>query len=455
MAINKELFASLANDNKNLVPFSDTEDGNVLDWLPTLSPQVDATMMGGIPLSGKATEIFGSPSVGKSTVVAELLKNAQKLGLAVIYFDTERTTSNTRLKQLGVDPNYVLTMQPTQNRDGSITPLTVEDIFDTMISTMAEVHSKDPKQHILFVWDTVAMTQPRMIAEKDIGSQTVGQQARALTEGIRKLNDNMVKNGGALIALNQERADMSGGFISEPTTIGGYGWIHEMSLRLYLSKGKKITVSSTDKTKIGQGIYIKFIKSKVGDNDGARAEGAILKDTGFDLNYNLYKEAEDKGLITGTQYKIYVTDNGEEIKYRAKDWLSFLHKRDVDLDKLKQANDKAKVANKKLSKQNEKAKNPVPLYKELNADQFKKVSELKQQANEVFTEIFQKLIKQDFPTCYPPLFNKNIELTDEEFPFLKGLRDYYIKIQEGLDEDDQHTNYRIWKQSHEASKRKK
>lgn len=82
--------------------------------------------------------------------------------------------------------------------------------MNQLIELPAKLHAKDPNKRILFIWDTLAMTQPALTATKDIGDQQVGQQARALSEGFRKVVPNLVANGAGLVILNQARDDIGG-----------------------------------------------------------------------------------------------------------------------------------------------------------------------------------------------------------------------------------------------------
>jgi len=222
---NNDLIASLVKEDSRFETFADTDVAETKDWLPTLVPAIDNVMLGGIPLTGRITEVFGEPSVGKSTMVGNLIGVAQHMGIIPIYFDSEGPTSRTRLEDLGVDTSHILTLKPEKKRDGTITPVTIEDVFKYMISTLAKIHKSRPNQIVLFIWDTVAMTMSNFVANQDVGDQSVGNQARALTEGVRKLNANLIANNGCVIALNQMRADIGGNpMYAKAKTVGGKGW---------------------------------------------------------------------------------------------------------------------------------------------------------------------------------------------------------------------------------------
>ena len=78
-----------------------------------------------------------------------------------------------------------------------------------------------------------------------------------------------------------------------------------------------------------------------------------------------------------------------------------------------------------------------------------------EEGQEVLKELWQALIKKEFPKCYPALFNTNVPLTEKDFPIIEGLKDYYIKIQESLPVTAQHPNYHFWKELNSKGKKAK
>ena len=399
-SLNDNIFASLVKDSDNqLVTYSDTSQGEILDYIPTLIPSVDAVMLGGLPLSGRATEIFGDPNVGKSTLVANLIYTGQKMGIVPVYFDVEGTTSRRRLDELGVDTNHILTLKPkVDKKTGVVTPITIELIFNQILDISTKVHQQNPNLNLLFVWDTVAMTQSAAVAGDDIGAQRVGNQAKSLTEGIRKVNAAMMVNNASLIALNQARDDIGGNSFFGPQiiTVGGKAWQHEMTLRLALTRSSAVKEGSgPTAVEIGHDVVIKFAKSKMGDNAGAKAKVTMLQTSGFDIVYNTLNDAIDQGLFKKSgAYLAYGEGKDEQRKYKAA-WYEFL--------------------------QSDKGQ---PLYYKL----------------------WQELIKKLFPRIYPPLFNVHTPLTKEKFPMIDGLREYYIKIQEKFPDKEKSDAYLNWKE---------
>lgn len=417
LAIDKELFADLVNTNDQLSSFTDADiKGDIYDWVPTMIPSVDATMLGGFPLSGRITEIFGAASSGKSTTTEEAMKIALKMGVFVVLFDVENTTSQERLKGVGVNPDDVILFSPHRAKNGTIDdPITVEDVMNQLIELPAKLHAKDPTKRILFIWDTLAMTQPALTASKDIGDQQVGQQARALSEGFRKVVPNLVANGAGLVILNQARDDIGGNpFLNTVKTVGGKAVEHVDSMRLYMSHIKKITKSASDKVPIGEWSQFKFVKSKIGDNGGKLTPIAVMHDdenqlVGLDFEYNVFQEAVINKILPKGGWKSYTLqegpNKGKEVKFQSDSgWIDYLKS---------------------------------------------------EEGQEVLKELWQALIKKEFPKCYPALFNTNVPLTEKDFPIIEGLKDYYIKIQESLPVTAQHPNYHFWKELNSKGKKAK
>lgn len=381
------------NQDPDLTTYSETELGEVRTWIPTLIPEFDYNLVGGIPATGQVSEVAGKPSSGKSTFAGKVIRNAIKMGFVIVYFDVEATQHSSRLQQLGVDPSKVLTMTPSRLKDGTVRPLSIESIGQKIIDILAEVHSQSPDTPVLFIWDSIAITQSDMQADADIDQQLVGQQAKALASAGRKIQSNLVMNNGTLLAFNQARDDFqaTNPKYAQQKTTGGKGWEHLLSTRITFQQSGKIKANSTDKEAIGTNTRVKVPKSKVGDNFDSDFTVELLGAQGYDFEYNLVVEAQNQGLISTGRSPRYVTDDGEEVK----------------------------------------GQNVYKL-----ANQFKDRDLL-----EIKTELWQKVLKQYFPECYPPLFNTTGFMHVKDFPIIKGLRKYYADIQEKLPLEQRAYNY--------------
>ncbi|ATG86357.1 recombinase A [Lactobacillus phage LpeD] len=390
------LFGDLAKEDDSLATFSDNDIGETKDWVPTLIPSLDKNLVGGIPASGEISEIFGAPSSGKSTFAGLIMHNAQKMGIIPIYFDVETTQKPSRLIELGVDPEHVLTVRPKRLKNGHIMPLYIEDIGQKMIDLCAKVHDRNPSAITMFIWDSVAMTQPKMTAEADIDQQLVGQQAKALATIGRKLQVNLKENNGFLLAFNQARDDFSAPVAkyAQVKTIGGKGWYHLLSTQILFKQSGKIRLNSTTKEAIGHETRVSVPKSKIGDNATDEVTVDLIGKLGFDIERNIVSSASKLGIIKGSNWMTYITEEGEEVKIQGKvAWTDYL-------------------------------KDPNNI--------------------DVRSELWKKVLVSYFPECYPPLFNLRARLTVEKFPEINGLRKYYSEIQEELPEEQQDYNYKTY-----------
>lgn len=389
-----DLIGELNKDPK-LTTFSQTDDGEIEDWIPTLIPIFDYYMIGGVPASGRVSGCYGRASSGKTTLVGNILSNAIKMGMVAVYFDVEGTQSNSRLEELGVDTSKVLTYTPTHRKDGTVQEMSIEEIGQTIINTLAKIHSIDPKRHTIFVWDSIAISESEMQVDSDLKSALVGQQARALATVGRKLQVNLIHNNGCLFAINQARDDLNAPNPKYATikTVGGKGWEHLLSTNISLTQSGKIYKKSTDRDPIGTETRVKVVKSKVGDNWGSDFKMDIIGASGYDFEYNLVESAQQNGLITkGTFPKYKDATGAEKIKGRTM----------YDL-----------------------------------------VQKLKDPANQAIRdEIWQRLLLIYFPKCYPALFNTGIFMHESDFPMIKGLRAYYINQQQNLPSEKQDYNYK-------------
>ena len=395
MSIENDVFAML-NQTEGLEAFSDTDNGSVEDYIPSFLPELDK-MLGGGGLPVKfISEVYGGASSGKSTLSIQFIKNFQHMKHSyVVYIDVEGTANTQRFIDLGANPDRVLTLTPKKGKDGKVDPLTIELIGQKIIDTLAMINQADEKAVVLFVWDSIAVTQSDMEDNTQLGSQVVGQQAKALNNVGKKIASNLQFNNGCLLTFNQAREDFNSMLPPQyrtQKTVGGLAWEHLLSTRFLIKSGKKITEKSTDKTGIGKIAKLQVVKNKVSDSWSHTFELQLIGRKGFDIYYNTVVKGQELGLVSSGRFPKYVTDNGEEIK---------------------------------------------------GATLIKLVENFALPENfEAFRELWQKEVKHYFPNIYPCLFNVHSYFLESEEPLIKGLRKYYMDIQSELSEEKRSYNYK-------------
>ena len=103
------------------VAFDLQEDNptEVSEWIPTGSRWLDSIIcrgkLAGIPV-GKVSELAGLEGSGKSYMAAQIAANAQKMGIDVIYFDSESAIDPEFMKKAGCDMSRILYVQ-AENSD--------------------------------------------------------------------------------------------------------------------------------------------------------------------------------------------------------------------------------------------------------------------------------------------------------------------------------------------------
>jgi len=126
-----------------------TDENNptiVKRWIPTGSRWLDSIIrrgkVAGIPV-GKVTEIAGLEASGKSYMAAQIAGNAQKMGIDVVYFDSESSLDFTFMEKAGCDASSILYVQAKS----------VEFVMETMEELL-----KSNDNQMLFIWDSLALT---------------------------------------------------------------------------------------------------------------------------------------------------------------------------------------------------------------------------------------------------------------------------------------------------------
>lgn len=395
MAIEDDIFAML-NQTEGLEAFSNTDNGSVEDYIPSFLPELDK-MLGGGGLPVKfISEVYGGASSGKSTLSIQFIKNFQHMKHSyVIYIDVEGTANNQRFIDLGANPNRILTLTPQKEKDGKVHPLTIEKIGQKIIDTLAMINQADAKAVVLFILDSIAVTQSDMEDNTQLGNQVVGQQAKALNNVGKKIASNLQFNNGCLLTFNQAREDFNSTLPAQyrtKKTVGGLAWEHLLSTRFLIKSGKKITEKSTDKVGIGKVAKLQVVKNKVSDSWSNTFELQLIGRKGFDIYYNTVVKGQELGLVSSGRFPKYITDNGEEVK---------------------------------------------------GATLIKLVETFAMPENfEAFRELWQKEVKHYFPKVYPFLFNVHSCMLEEDEPLIKGLRKHYMDIQKELPEEEQSYNYK-------------
>ena len=157
--------------------------------IPTGALSLDLALgVGGLP-RGRIVEIFGPESSGKTTLLYHVLASAQRMGGICAFIDAEHAMDPAYAKRIGVDIDELLVSQPDHGEQAL-------EIADLLIRSGAVD---------VVAIDSVAALTPKAELEGQMGDQTVGVQARMMSQAMRKLAGNLNRANTLCVFTNQIR----------------------------------------------------------------------------------------------------------------------------------------------------------------------------------------------------------------------------------------------------------
>jgi len=214
------------------------------DAIPTGALSLDLALgIGGVP-RGRIVEVFGPESSGKTTMIYHVLAEAQKLGGVCAFIDAEHAMDPLYAKEIGVDIDELLVSQPDYGEQAL-------EIADMLVRSGAVD---------VVAIDSVAALTPRVELEGQMGDQTVGAQARMMSQAMRKLAGNLNRTQTLCILTNQIREKVGVMFGSPETQPGGRALKFYASQRLDI---RRIETLKDGTEAVGNRVRVKVVKNKV------------------------------------------------------------------------------------------------------------------------------------------------------------------------------------------------
>jgi recombination protein RecA len=212
--------------------------------VPTGALSLDLALgVGGLP-RGRIVEIFGPESSGKTTLVYHILSEAQKLGGVCAFIDAEHAMDPLYAKRIGLDVDELLVSQPDHGEQAL-------EIADLLIRSGAVD---------VVAIDSVAALTPKAELEGQMGDQTVGVQARMMSQAMRKLAGNLNRANTLCVFTNQIREKVGVMFGSPETQPGGRALKFYASQRLDI---RRIETLKEGTEAVGNRVRVKVVKNKV------------------------------------------------------------------------------------------------------------------------------------------------------------------------------------------------
>lgn len=227
-------------------------DEGVPYWIRTGIPQLDYAIGGtchpGVP-GARITEFHGPESTGKSTIMLHIIKQAIEQVKAIAYYqDAEQVLTPEIIKGTGIDMNRVMRDQPD----------TLEEVFDAQLAVLENLEGS---QHpVVIALDSIAACSTSSEIDGNMGDYTVGEHARLMSKGLRKIKSSIADNKVLSLWTNQTREKIGITWGDSTATFAGKAMNFYASVRVRLAKIKTL---KKDKDPYGCTIEATIIKNKV------------------------------------------------------------------------------------------------------------------------------------------------------------------------------------------------
>lgn len=285
---------------------------NVKLHISTQSLELDRLLNGkGIP-TGRVTELYGPPHIGKSTIMDHLFAQVQKMGGVGILLDTEGARDSRYTQSIGVD------LEKLQYIEFAREALHIENVIMKIYETVEFWRDNAPDTPVVIGWDALGGTATRDELEKRLEKESrTAQAATVLRKACRQLPPKLGNTKIAVVICNHEYQTIQLGAHGKAgkETYGGAAVKHLASIRIQLHSVKDGWIKKSDGEILGRKIGVNLIKNRLGHPFGS-AEIALLSGVGIDNTWAIFERLKAAGIIVISGAWAAINLDGEVIKFQ-------------------------------------------------------------------------------------------------------------------------------------------
>lgn len=292
---------------------------DVVLWVPTGSTMLDLLLRGGVPV-GRIIEIYGREGVGKTTLVAHIIANVQRLGGVARLIDSEASFYMERAKRIGVNATgFGLEVLKVPHMEAG---------FELIYKLVPQFTEDFPGIPSVIVWDTIAAAPTKAEYEAILQGKAkyaagMADKARELRRQMRVLSNWLVEYNVALVMINQVSEGMAkGGMPAADKSSGGLAIKFHSSARIEMKRGMEdpdygqLVEARRKKNKLDgpetKDWKVKFYIGANGINDRLSMLRYLL-DECPKQDFVEKSGAWIKFTIDGTEYKSYLKDIEQKV----------------------------------------------------------------------------------------------------------------------------------------------
>lgn len=284
---------------------------NVKQYISTQSIALDTLLNGkGVP-TGRVTEIYGPPHIGKSTIMDHLFASVQAIDGVAILYDSETARDSIYSKRIGVDINKLQCVQFKRDE------LHIENVMIQMYNTVDWWAKNAPDVPVVIGWDALGGTSTRDEVKKHLEAEgKPAGAAKVLSEACRLLPSKLgCTNVAIVIANHQYESFGKGGPFKQVTkkeTYGGSAVRHLASIRLSLYNVGYVNYKGIH---IGREVGAFLEKNRLGNPYG-KTSFALFSGIGIDNVWTIYETLKSAKIIVVEGAWGAINLDGEIIKFQ-------------------------------------------------------------------------------------------------------------------------------------------